>query len=67
MPDPTDLAGAAERLRRWLDDLAVVDHAPAHDALVAWHQVHGTHLIAAALALEALAAAPAPPRAPDAG
>ena len=51
-PDLPDLAGAAERLRSWLDELA----GRADDGLAAWHQAHGGHLIAAALALEALAA-----------
>jgi hypothetical protein len=54
-PDPPDLAGAAERLRRWLDDLAVVGDGPPPGGLEAWHQAHGGNLIAAALALEALA------------
>lgn len=49
---PPDLAVAAERLRSWLDDLA--DGGDADD-LAAWRQAHGPHLIAAALALEALA------------
>ena len=51
--DPPDLSGAAERLRSWLDDLA----ERADEGLAAWHQAHAPHLIAAALALEALAAA----------
>jgi len=49
-PDPLDLAGAAERLRSWLDDLAAGDDG----RLAAWHQAHAPHLIAAALDLEAL-------------
>ncbi|QYG94149.1 hypothetical protein HC251_18000 [Iamia sp. SCSIO 61187] len=63
IPDLPDLAGAAERLRGWLDDLvAAGDRAGGHE-LVAWHQTHGAHLIAAALALEELAAST--PGAPD--
>jgi hypothetical protein len=55
-----DLVGAAERLRSWLDELAVVLDGAAGEAgpaLAAWHRAHAGPLIAAALALEELAAA----------
>jgi hypothetical protein len=55
-----DLMGAAERLRSWLDELAVVLDGAADEtgpALAAWHRAHAGPLIAAALALEELAAA----------
>jgi hypothetical protein len=51
-PEPIDLAGAAEHLRSWLDDLAPVDA----DGMAAWRRAHAGPLIAAALALEELAA-----------
>jgi hypothetical protein len=50
--DPPDLADAAEHLRSWLDDVT----RRSDGRLEAWHQAHAAHLIAAALALEALAA-----------
>jgi len=52
-PVGADLVGAAERLRSWLDEMAL------DPALAAWHKVHAGPLIAAALALEELAAADA--------
>jgi hypothetical protein len=52
--EPADLTGAAERLRSWLDELA----GRGDDRLADWHRAHAAPLIAAALALEALAAAP---------
>lgn len=51
--DPSDLAVAAEGLRSWLDALIGIEV----EGLAAWHQAHGGHLIAAALALEAMAQA----------
>ncbi len=55
IPEPRDLAGAAEALRRWLDGLSVGDDEPEAGELRAWHQAHAPDVIAAALALEALA------------
>ena len=53
-----DLARDAEHLRRWLDDLAAVPDAAAPPGLADWRRAHAAAVIAAALALEELAAAP---------
>ncbi|HMJ75869.1 MAG TPA: hypothetical protein VK507_07845 [Iamia sp.] len=55
LTDLTDLTGAAERLRSWLDELVGAGDGADPAGLAAWHQAHGSHLIAAALALEVLA------------